>query len=113
MPKVHHFEITRLVSSADSDSSRNGSIAGDDNATSSREQRVRRRPRWMATDSPDDECNLNPQLLRVVLDDLMGHTESWPFIRPVSRQEVSHGFLKLGIGFYYFTEYLRLLTTTA
>jgi hypothetical protein len=42
----------------------------------------------MATDSPEDECSLNPQLLRVVLEEMMGHTEAWPFLRPVSRQDV-------------------------
>lgn len=75
------------MSCADSDTSRSGSIAGDD-VVSTREQRVRRRPRWMATDSPEDECSLNPQLLRVVLDEMMAHTEAWPFLRPVSRQDV-------------------------
>ncbi|XP_059474991.1 bromodomain adjacent to zinc finger domain protein 1A [Neocloeon triangulifer] len=69
----------------DSDTSRNGSVAGDE--VPSRDQRVRRRPRWMASDSPEDECSLNAQLLRVVLDELMGHTEAWPFLRPVSKQE--------------------------
>lgn len=76
--------------SADSDTSHNGSIAGDDvvSTSSTRDQRVRRRPRWMATDSPEDECNLNPQLLRVVLDEMMAHIDAWPFLRPVSRQDV-------------------------
>jgi uncharacterized protein (DUF362 family) len=74
--------------SADSDTSRSGSIAGDDASTSTRDQRVRRRPRWMATDSPEDECSLNPQLLRVVLEEMMAHQEAWPFLRPVSRQDV-------------------------
>ncbi|XP_065338949.1 bromodomain adjacent to zinc finger domain protein 1A [Cloeon dipterum] len=87
----------RLRSSSwdDSDTSRNGSIAGDEVA-SGREQRSRRRPRWMATDLPEEECRLNAQLLRAVLEDLMGHSEAWPFLRPVSKQEAPdyHSIIK-------------------
>ena len=76
----------------DTDSSRAASSSEDVGGShdSNREQRSRRRPRWLALECEDPDLPLNTTLLDVLLSDVMGHSDSWPFLRPVQKHEVWH-----------------------